>query len=84
YFVDASPQAHLNYYPRGVVSIWLPYALGGVQIDKANRKISFNPVRVPCWIPLLTFADWSNGILPWADLTWSMGARRFVSKMGIF
>jgi hypothetical protein len=72
-FVDAPPRAHLNYYPRGAVALGIPYALGGVQIDRVKRTLSFNPVRVPCRIPLLSFADWQSGIVPWVEFTLEQG-----------
>ncbi|MBO9605846.1 MAG: DUF4965 domain-containing protein [Paenibacillaceae bacterium] len=72
-FVDAPPTAHLNYYPRGVVSLGAINALGGVQVDKVRRVVHLNPVRVPCRVPLLSFADWKEGVVPWANFRLEQG-----------
>ncbi|MNI16872.1 hypothetical protein D3C73_702210 [compost metagenome] len=72
-FVDAPPRAHLNYYPRGIVSLGIIYAMAGVQIDLLEGKVKLNPVRVPCRIPLLGFADWAKGEVPWVIGTLHQG-----------
>jgi hypothetical protein len=81
-FVDAPPRAHLNYYPRGVVSLGALYAMGGVQVDQVRRIIRFNPVRVPCRIPLLSFTDWNRGIVPWANFRLVQGEVTFELEEG--
>lgn len=78
-FVDAPPKAHLNYYPRGIASIGMLYAMAGVQVDHTKGQISINPVRVPCRVPLLNLADWVNGIVPWIDCSLREG--RIVVKL---
>lgn len=75
-FVDAPPRAHLNYYPRGIVSIGLLYAMGGVQVDRVSRIVRFRPVRVPCRVPLLHCADWERGLVPWASFSLERGEVR--------
>lgn len=76
-FVDAPPRGHLNYYPRGVASIGLLYAMGGVQTDVTARTIRFNPVRLPLRIPLLPLADWNRASVPWAEFRLERGRVAF-------
>jgi hypothetical protein len=66
-FVDAPPKAHLNYYPRGITSLGLLYAMAGVQLDRTQDILHYNPVRVPCAIPLLSLARWEDGEVPWVE-----------------
>lgn len=72
-FVDTYPRPHLNYYPRGITSIALIYAIAGVKIDVPNKVLKLNPVRVPCKIPLLNFADWENNKVPWVIFSLNQG-----------
>jgi hypothetical protein len=81
-FVDAPPRAHLNYYPRGIASIGLLYALAGVQTDLPNKTIGFNPPRVPCRVPLLGMADWETGSVPWVIGSLDNGVVRMAVENG--
>jgi len=66
-FIDTYGWNYLRYYPRGAVTFGLLYALGGVRTDMPARKLVLRPVRVPCRIPLLGFADWKRGRIPWVE-----------------
>ena len=68
-FVDTYGWNYLRYYPRGAVTFGILYALGGVQVDRPGRKLVLRPVRVPCRIPLLGFADWKAGRIPWVEFS---------------
>ncbi|MCX7956971.1 MAG: DUF4965 domain-containing protein [Endomicrobia bacterium] len=63
-FVDTYGWNHLHYYPRGVCSFGILFALGGVRIDAVKKVIKLSPVRVPLKIPLVSFADWEKGKIP--------------------
>jgi len=40
-------------------------ALAGLQFDRVEGVLSLAPVRVPLRLPLLMFADWEAGMVPW-------------------
>ncbi len=66
-FVDTYGGNHLRYYPRGITSLGLLYALAGVRLDQVAGRIQFKPVHVPLRVPLPTLADWSTGRVPWVN-----------------
>ena len=66
-FVDTYGFNHLHYYPRGITSLGLIYALGGVRLSRLDRKLVVAPVRVPCRVPLLSLADWEARRVPWLE-----------------
>ncbi|MCX7599187.1 MAG: DUF4965 domain-containing protein [Armatimonadetes bacterium] len=66
-FVDTYGWNHLHYYPRGITSLGLMYALGGVRLSRLDRRLDISPVRVPCRVPLLSLADWKERRVPWLE-----------------
>ena len=66
-FVDTYGWNHLHYYPRGITSLGLLYALGGVRVSRLERRLDISPVRVPCRVPLLSLADWKERRVPWLE-----------------
>jgi hypothetical protein len=66
-FVDTYGWNHLHYYPRGITSLGLIYALGGIRLSKLDGKLLVSPVRVPCRLPLLSLADWDAQRVPWIE-----------------
>jgi hypothetical protein len=66
-FVDTYGGNHLRYYPRGITSLGLLYALAGLRLDRVSGRLQFKPVRVPLRVPIPTLADWSAGRIPWAN-----------------
>ena len=72
-FVDTYGWNFLRYYPRGAVTFGLLYALGGVRTDRPGRKLALRPLRIPCRIPILGFADWKGGRIPWAEFSMKDG-----------
>jgi len=66
-FVDTYGWNHLHYYPRGITSLGLMYALGGVRLSRLDGRLLVAPVRVPCRVPLLSLADWEAGRVPWLE-----------------
>jgi len=75
-FVDTYGWNYLRYYPRGAVTFGLLYAMGGVRVDRPNRKLALQPIRVPSRIPLLSFADWKRKRIPWVEFTIKNGRIR--------
>jgi hypothetical protein len=66
-FVDTYGFNHLHYYPRGITSLGLYQALGGVRLSKLDGRLIVAPVRVPCRTPLLSLADWKARRVPWLN-----------------
>jgi hypothetical protein len=66
-FVDTYGFNHLHYYPRGIASLGLFQAIGGVRLSKLDGRLVVAPVRVPCRTPLLSLADWKARRVPWLD-----------------
>jgi hypothetical protein len=64
-FVDTYGGNHLRYYPRGITSLGLLYALAGVRLDRVAGRLQVRPVRAPLRVPLLSLADWTTGRVPW-------------------
>lgn len=73
-FVDTYGSNFLHYYPRGITAIGLWYGLSGMKLDKIAQKLSFSPARVPLRVPLPTFADWENGLIPWVNFKLDCGS----------
>ncbi|MFC1737336.1 glutaminase domain-containing protein [Candidatus Hydrogenedentota bacterium] len=65
-FTDTFGWNNLCYYPRGITSIGLLFAALGLTVDRIKKVVTLNPVRVPCNIPILPFANWRTGKIPWA------------------
>ena len=63
-FIDSETAGGLFSYPRGIASIFLPYAVAGMAYDSDSRTLSFNPVMVPLSIPLPMFASWKDKKVP--------------------
>lgn len=66
-FVDTYGWNYLHYYPRGVCSFWILYALAGVRVDSVRKFIKFSPIKIPLKIPLVSFADWETGKVPFLE-----------------
>jgi hypothetical protein len=64
-YVYGRDSTSLDYYPRGVAAFGLIDALAGLQFDRVEGVLSLAPVRTPLRIPLLMFADWEAGTVPW-------------------
>lgn len=68
-YVYGSDHISLDYYPRGTAAFGIGPALAGLQVDRAAGKVSVAPVRDELRIPLLAYADWNAGKVPWLNLT---------------
>ncbi len=81
-FVDTYGWNFLHYYPRGITSIGILYALAAVKIDCEKKLIKFAPVRVPLRIPLVSFANWKKGRIPIVEFLCKNGKinTNFVNK----
>lgn len=64
-FTDTYGGNFLHYYPRGLTSLGMLAALGGVQYDKVVGKLQVAPVRRPLRLPLVQLADWERMRVPW-------------------
>jgi len=69
WFVDTWGANHLRFYPRGITSLGILCAYGGVRQDRVEGKFVVNPVHVPCKLPLLSQADWPAQDVPWLEYT---------------
>ena len=67
-YVYGSDHISLDYYPRGTAAFGLIPALAGLQVDKVAGKVSVAPLRAPLRIPLLAYADWEAGTVPWLTI----------------
>lgn len=81
-FVDTYGWNFLHYYPRGITSIGILYALAGIKVDAERKVIKFSPVKVPLKIPLVSFADWTKGRFPIVEFLYKNGKvyTNFVNK----
>lgn len=75
-FCDTPLGNYLHLYPRGLAAFGLLFAIPGLSIDAVERRVRFRPVRVPCRIPLIYFADWNKGIVPWMNCVQTGGKVR--------
>ncbi len=75
-FIDTYGWNTLNFYPRGITSIGAFAAAAGLSVDRVAGRVSLNPVRVPLRVPLLPFADWDLGAVPWLDVSLEAGEVR--------
>lgn len=76
-FVDTYGLNHLRYYPRGITSLGLLWALSGARLDRVAGKLKLNPVRVPLRLPLLALADWQQERVPWVNFSLQNGEVEF-------
>ncbi len=67
-YVYGGDSISLDYYPRGVAAFGMLSATAGLQVDKITGRVSIAPVRTPLRIPLLAYADWAKGEVPWLDI----------------
>lgn len=73
-FIDTSFTNNLCYYPRGVAAIGLLFARIGLQWDGRTRCLRLFPtISAPSRFPLLPFADWGRGLVPWVEYAWEEG-----------
>ena len=68
-FIDSETAGGLFSYPRGICSIFLPYAAAGMRYDSKDRKLSFSPVVLPLRLSLSQFANFKDGIIPYIDFS---------------
>ncbi len=64
-FADTYGGNFLHYYPRGLTSIGMLAALGGVQLDRVSGFFRVAPVRLPLRLALVQLADWQAMRVPW-------------------
>jgi hypothetical protein len=64
-FTDTYGGNFLHYYPRGLTSLGMLAALGGVRFDRVAGKLEVAPARVPLRLPLVQVADWEGMRVPW-------------------
>lgn len=64
-YIDTFGENALWYYPRGLTSVGVLYAMLRLQIDAFQKEIRISPLRKSLRIPLVSFADWNARILPW-------------------
>lgn len=57
----------LSHDPHGIIALGLIYALGGIQIDKRERRLTFHPLKTPLRLPILSLALWDQGMIPWVE-----------------
>ncbi len=68
-FIDTYGWNNLCYYPRGITSIGILYAMAGLSIDRVKGEMKIDPVRRPLRIPVPTFARWTERRLPWISVS---------------
>ncbi len=68
-YVYGSDSISLDYYPRGTAAFGLIPAVAGLQVDKVAGLVSVAPLRTPLRVPLLAYADWSTGKVPWLAIS---------------
>lgn len=66
FFMDTYGGNCLNNYPRGATAWGYLLSQGGIAINKLEKRVQLDPPAVPCSVPLLAFADWASGRIPWA------------------
>lgn len=64
-FIDTYGENALWYYPRGLTSAGVFFAMLRLKIDGINRTLSISPLRNTVRMPLPQFADWKNRRIPW-------------------
>jgi hypothetical protein len=64
-FTDTYGGNFLHYYPRGLTSLGMLAALGGVRFDRVTGKLDVQPARLPLRLPLVQVADWQGMRVPW-------------------
>jgi len=68
-FIDTYGWNNLCYYPRGITSIGILYAMAGLSIDRVKGEIKIDPARRPLRIPVPTFARWTEKKVPWIEVS---------------
>lgn len=63
-FIDTYGENALWYYPRGLTSIGVLYAMLRLQINSITKTIKINPLRNTARIPLTIFADYNECKVP--------------------
>ena len=43
-------------------------SLGGIAVDKTAPRVSVSPLKLPLRLPLLQYADWQKGVVPWLTM----------------
>ncbi|HEX2911282.1 MAG TPA: DUF4965 domain-containing protein [Chloroflexia bacterium] len=76
-FVDTYGNNHLRLYPRGLTCLGLLYASAGARVDRQAGRLFLQPARVPLRIPLLSFADWPSGRVPYLSYYLENGTVRY-------
>lgn len=66
-FTDTYGGNFLHYYPRGLTSVGMLAALGGVQYDRVTGRLDLSPIRLPLRVPLVQLADWEGMRVPWLE-----------------
>ncbi len=66
-FTDTYGGNFLHYYPRGLTSLGMLAALGGIVFDKVAGRLELVPVRWPLRLPLVQLADWTALRVPWLE-----------------
>ncbi|NLO74306.1 MAG: DUF4965 domain-containing protein [candidate division WS1 bacterium] len=64
-FTDSYGGNFLHYYPRGLTSLGMLTALGGITFDRVAGTVTLAPVRLPLRLPLVQVADWPARRVPW-------------------
>ncbi len=64
-FTDTYGGNFLHYYPRGLTSVGMLAALGGVRFDRVAGTLQLAPARLPLRIPLVQLTDWPAMRVPW-------------------
>lgn len=67
-YIDTFGENALWYYPRGLTSVGVLYAVLGLQIDGFAKEVRLSPVRNYLHIPLVAFADWKQLRMPWVHV----------------
>ncbi len=72
-FIDTYGHNHLRLYPRGLTCLGLLYAQAGLRVDRVAGRITLAPAKVPLRVPLLSFADWESGRVPYLNYYFDKG-----------
>jgi xylan 1,4-beta-xylosidase len=76
-FVDTYGHNRLHFYPRGITSLGLWYALGGIRHNRQQKRLLVRPAQVPLRLPLLGLADWEAERLSWISFYLKNGKVEF-------
>lgn len=68
-YIDTFGENALWYYPRGLTSVGVFHALLRLQIDGVAKEVRIAPLRRSLRLPLVFFADWKSGRIPWVHVT---------------